>query len=394
MFSLETQKDANVEFKDVPRQYFGRTRYRAASIPQLDLEQMNLNSPKRKNLPGEPFVNQLQRTYKDQGNVPKEALEDLSTEGMKHLIEILINDNLNLQDQLALQEEKKTPTSVFSGSEDDYQRGTTNFSVATTYNNSYSKQPTFPQVSRPLAREELKMRRFNNISTYQKGSVWNFNDRITNPNLNVYETQLTKLAEEVNEAAARKSMLHKLFRLSPKKMQFMTHCHKVLQLFASHKKKIQDILAENSGLKVQLEIIQLIKKTNKNNESESKDYSMTSYHEGEANSFYTNQRVHTEIQILNSLREAYDSGNTKKFRELAYGLMGEYEASEITMILVKHAKYLEEEICCDYMKLAARRKEMFRSQQIMYQSISCQNEDIQEKISKLNQDIISHLGNC
>mmetsp|Transcript_6651 Transcript_6651/g.6505 ORF Transcript_6651/g.6505 Transcript_6651/m.6505 type:complete len:318 (+) Transcript_6651:144-1097(+) len=313
---------------------------------------------------------------------------------MKHLIEVLINDNLNLQDQLAMRDEGKTPTSVASNSEDEFQRGTANFSVATTYNNSYSKQPTFPQVYRPIAREELKMRRFNNISTYQKGNAFNINEEIKNNASNLYQNKIIKITEEINEEKHRKNMLIQLFRLSPKKMQFVTGCSKVLGLLSVYKKKSQEIMAENSGLTTQLQIVQAAKNAGNNSESEVKDYSILSYHEGEENSFYQREKEDSDRQILNSLREAFESGNTKKFREFAYGLMGEYEASEITTILVKHAKYLEEKICYDFMKLAARRKDMVHRQQLMYENIICQREATQGKIEKLKKDIERHNNQC
>jgi hypothetical protein len=58
-------------------------------------------------LPGEPMINNLQRVFKQSKAIPKEMISGMSTESIRHLIEILINDKINLQDRIRALEERK-----------------------------------------------------------------------------------------------------------------------------------------------------------------------------------------------------------------------------------------------------------------------------------------------
>lgn len=319
---------------------------------EIDDNEFDINS-----YPGEPFINKLQRSYKTNKFIPIELLSTLSADGMKHLIEVLINDTLNLKN---LKEGKKTPPS--SDSESENYRLSQNFST-----NSFSKQPTFP-LSRPIAREELKMRRNNNLSTYQKVQV------IRNPVESIsispiavklpepeqYDQTVLKLCHEIAEAKNTKNMFMQLIRLSPTKLKISTQASSILAKLSKHKQKFNTLVQETGKLKIYSQLTAI---NNRKRRIKRKP---------------TYELKDEEIGILQSIIKSYDSQNLKNFRENAFGLMREYEANEVTALLVKHTCSVEIKIFGNMLLQIACMKQVLELQE------NTQNEIVNDNNAKAN----------
>ena len=318
-------------------------------------------------LPGEPFVNKLQRSYKYKNSVSIELLSTLSIDGMKHLIEILINDVLNLRN---LKEGRKTPT--YSDTESENYKFSNNFSTT-----SYSKQPTFP-LSRPIAREELKMRRNNNMSTYQKVDV-----AVPQPEIFAispievkmskpehYDQTVLKLYHDITEANHKKNMLYQLIRLSPNKFKISSQMAPILDAVNRHKYKYHALIQETGKKKIFSKLTSYCNR--KERPSKKRHYEVKE----------------EDKNVLKTIINAYDSQNLKNFREYAYSLMKEYEASEITALLVKYACNAELEIYGQLLFQNACMKQILDTQENMQKLLLSQNENKKKNIqiltSKLN----------
>ena len=190
------------------------------------------------NLPGEPFINKLQRTFKIYKSIPIELLSNL--------IEILINDTLNLKN---IKYERKSVVS--SDSESENYKLSNNHSI-----NSFTKQPTFP-ISLPIAREELKMRRNNNLSTYQKidTGMQNVETFVINPinvkmQLEQNDQLIVKLYHEISEENNKRSMLLQLIRLSPAKIKISTQASQLSAAINKNKHKFYSLIKDLGKIKI------------------------------------------------------------------------------------------------------------------------------------------------
>ena len=353
--SESLREDTSNLFLNQPPQHMGDS----CCEEEIDGDENELN-----NCPGEPFINKLQRNYKVSKSVPIELLSTLSLDGMRHLIEILINDTLTLKN---LKEGRKTPTS--SDSESENYRLSHNFST-----NSISKQPTFP-LSRPLASEELKMRRNNNISTYQKIEIAQPVQEII-PVIPIsvkiaqtehYDQAVLKIYAEIAENKNVKNMLFQLIRLSPSKLKIAPQANSIMNTLNKHKQNVHTLIQELGKIKIYSKLMNLKRKKNrKKTESSFKP---------------------EEAMVLNTIVEAFDSQNLKNFREYAYGLMKEYEANEVTMLLVRHAGAIELNSFGDMLFQIACLKQVLENQEGILNEMNATNEMKKENLRELQNRI-------
>lgn len=342
-----------------------------------------------KNQPGEPLINRIQKEFKRTQKVPLELIQELDPEATKHLIEVLISDNLNMKEQLVHDKQNS------SFSEDDLARVP---SVPTTNNNSYSRQPTFPHMPRPIAREDLRTRRFNNISTYHKARGSDMSPIIkesflfpetpkTHKEKDECKEEVLKMCKEISEVKLQKSQLHQLLRLSPKVVRFASEVNKQLKQLKTRKRQASELLKESGKLKFQLELENLSASAHRASPVSNPNSSFLSSNQDLLDSLNTHPLVRADKQILHNIKEFYRSGNMKKFREFAFGLMADHEASEITTLLVKHASELEETVCLDCLKDSFKSKEIVALQETVLQKLLSDIEQVKQSINSVAQQL-------
>lgn len=324
---------------------------------EVDENEWDFNS-----FPGEPFINKLQRSYKLKKAVPAELLMTLNSEGMRHLVEILIHDTLNLR---KLRDGKKTPTS--SDSESDNYKLSNNFSTT-----SFTKQPTFP-LSHPIAREELKIRRNNNLSTYQKVelahqqpesiSITPIAVKMGQPEK--YDETILKLYNEITEAKDTKKRLMQVIRLSPNKLKISGQIDSVLDLVNKHKHKYHALIQDTGKIKIYSKLATFGNWKQRPTRKK--------FRELQSN----------EKAILKSIIKAYDTQNPKNLREYAYSLMKEFEASEVTSLLVKYTCVAELELFGELLFQTACMKQVLDTQESMQELLNSQNQMKQKLIQQL-----------
>lgn len=315
--------------------------------------------------PGEPFFNKLQRSYKTNKSIPIELLSTLNIEGMRHLFEVLINDTLNMR---ALKDQRKTPQS--SESESENYKFSNNFSIS-----SLSKQPTFP-ISLPIAREELKMRRTNNQSTYQKidGAVQPIESISIIPLSVRMQTEkndelIVRLYHSITENISKRAMLQQLVRLSPSKFKISTQAGQLLTAINKFKHKYHSLVKDLGKVKIFSQL--------------------NTYGKGKDRAKFNRPAdlKYEEKCIVKALISAYDPQNLKNFREYAYGLMREHEASEITNLLVQYACKVELTLFGDQLFQTACKKQILENQEKIEEKLLESNYEKRKKIQNLNCEI-------
>ena len=312
--------------------------------------------------PGEPFMDNLQRAYKLNRSIPVELLSTLNSEEIRHLLEILINDTLTLR---SLKEGRKTPVS--SESESENYKISNNFSIS-----SFSKQPTFP-ISLPIAREELKMRRNNNISTYQKvdEAVQPADTISVSPITVKMQTEkndelVVKLYHSITENTSKKAMLQQLTRLSPSRFKISTQAAHLVSVINKHKHKYHSLIKDLGKIKI---------------------YSQLSVFSKGKDRMSLKTPVELQVDqniIIKALITAYDSQNLKNFREYAYGLMKEYEASEVTSLLVQYACRIELAVFGEQLFQTACKKQILENQEKIEQKLIMENQEKSIRMQHLN----------
>jgi len=258
--------------------------------------------------PNESFIKGLQKSFKSSRSVPIHLLSSLSTDGQRHLIEYLIQESLKFN-----RESRKSATSSDSDS---------NFS-----SNSIHKQTTFPTF-RPVLNDELKIRRNNNISTYQKVEVCANSSEsysivpisVKLPQPEQHDQTVLKLVHEISEGRNMRNMLLQVIRLSPNKFKLSSQITQIVAKVNKHKKVFSGLLQESGKVKIFAQLMNFNKKQRKKLPASPSEH---------------------EAALLKQLIDIYDSQNVRNFRGFAYGLMKEHEPSEIARVLIKHACWVE-----------------------------------------------------
>lgn len=300
--------------------------------------------------PNESFIKSLQKSFKSSKTVPVSLLTSLSQEGLRHLLEFLIHESLKVH-----KDSRKSATSSDSDS---------NFS-----NNSIHKQPTFPTF-RPVLNDELKIRRNNNISTYQKVEVY-VNDSesysiipisVKLPQPEQHDQTVLKLVHEISESRNMRNMLLQVIRLSPNKLKLGSQVSQIVSRVNKHKKVFTSLLQESGKVKIFAELMNFNKKQRKKGQ---------------------NLLNKDEVDLLKQIIEVYDSQNLRNFRGYAYGLMKEHEASEIARVLIKHACWVEINTFGEMLLQVACLKKVLETQENVLNKIKSINIDRKKELKDL-----------
>lgn len=296
----------------------------------------------------ESFMNKLQKTYKQNKSVNIELLASLNLEGMRTLLETLISESLHTKSH-----GRRSHNS--SDSDSDNFRISNNLS-----NNSLYKQATFP-VFKNLPNDELKIRRNNNVSTYQKVEVLNNSQESYSiipisaklPLPEQHDQTVIKLVHEIHESKNTKSVLTQIIRLSPNKFRLVGQVQQILKQVTKHKQNFLGLLQDVGKTRIFSQLMAFSKKPRQKLAFSLKP---------------------EEVQLLKSIIEVFDSQNLRNFRGYAYGLMKEYEATEIIKILVKHASWLEIHTFGDMLLHVACLKQVLEYQEMMLKDLKQVND--------------------
>ena len=338
--------------------------------------------------PGEPIVNHLQRTYKASHKVPKELLEGQTVDGLRQIIEILISDKLNLLEQVGGSEpqaEKKTPNSSIS--EEDLRPSNPNYSFTTTQSNSIMKQRMFP-VRGLGNQEELMMRRKNNQSTYQRPpereSIPTEIDEVsltevepkplakTMKAFDGYEVELVRLTTEVEDLKAKNELLSQVLRLAPDKRKVAELTNQMQARLKQQTAVIQNLMDENAALKARIQMVGVTERLSSCTPSRAASPAGSAFQGGsqlfttyEMDAQSSLRRVSPkplatlkelvtdeentnlkpeEKQVLQTLIELHSNGEKKQFVEYADALLAKHDSAEIISVMVRHIRYLEEDV--------------------------------------------------
>jgi hypothetical protein len=382
---LSINEDASRE-QDSQRE---TARFNEPDLSQPKVPKLNLGEfvkPVKPLKPPEEILDSWAKSFKQAKTVPESLVAEMPLSHLKSVVELLFTEKQRLQDQL---EEKKSE-SYSSLLEED--RGQT-YSLATiTSSSAVYRLPVFPQ--RQTTREDLRLRRTANLSTYHKESVLRGIDNVSpiereessylkmpsnlyNPNeqddfrlmkplavIDSYEQHVLALNQELAELKTKNAMLKQLLRLSPhsSKGQVVDSLSEKLV----HKDRIIDRLLEDNS-KLKLQMIQ---------------YERSDWHLPEETEACCLKE--TERQVLAALL-----GNTKRLDEIVYGLLAHNDIVDLCSVLIKYARHLEEDVVVKLRMTIMEQRSRTSSELNLIDEVNSEKAQLQAKVAELESQVVS-----
>jgi hypothetical protein len=377
-------------------------------VPLLNLSSMrspnkrfsNTTSNESQSPYSQHAIQRLQGAYRDSRHIPEELFENIPKESVRQLLEYMLNEKMSSDDFGAY---GKGQPSMMSYTDTDFSKLNYNYSMATAMTNSYYlRRPTFPVAPRSNLRDEIRQRRYNNISTYQRGirSV-----EINSPVENVQEEsevqttqqslqedfeqliQKFKEADEMlEEAREKKELLEKVLRLSKRRKEVGS---KVTTGFKEMKKLREELIEEiamNSKLK-------FLVQTSYSKDSSSYARNMQSFESSldqsalielaEKESLGGFSPSDPELQTLNSLKESLP--DAKKFETGLYSILSTSEPGDFLNLLIKYIRFIDEEASGSIRQELVEVKNKIKVQQFLQEELSKEKVHSEESVGNLTE---------
>jgi len=377
-------------------------------VPLLNLSSMrspskrfsNATSNESQSPYSQNFIRKLQGAYRDGRHIPEELLENIPRESVNQLLEYMLTDKMSSDDFGAY---GKGQPSMMSYTDTDFSKLNYNYSMATAMTNSYYlRRPTFPVAPRSNIRDEIRQRRYNNISTYQRGirSV-----ELNSPVENVqeesevqtaqqglqedYDQLMQKLKEAdemLEEARAKKELLEKVLRLSKRRKEVVSRVNTGFKEMKKLREELIEEIAMNSKLKFLVQTIY-------SKDSSSYARNLQSYESSldqsalielaEKESLGGFSPSDSELQTLNSLKESLL--DAKKFETAIYSILSTSEPGDFLNLLIKYIRFIDEEASGSIRQELVEVKNKIKVQQFLQEELSKDKVHSEESVGNLTE---------